>query len=241
MTTPTLISRSNAPTLLRTPFSNITNFEYQTASITPRSASPQPPLKKPESISVGLQETYEHSDPFNTLSESFYCPQIIYDFPCFDDLENFSIYRKSSAREMPAPSQNHKRTSSVSFSPWVNDTSLPETLCGGRVEENGRGHQLLAMNERFKWDSVVLPVTPTSPKDPSLEVGIFVTPPTPPKQGSLRTSYDKNARTSTVWLSDDDWNASGDLDDDSEDLDLQDAYGGISEPMKPEVEVVWWK
>ena len=109
---------------------------------------------------------------------------------------------------------------------------------GGQVAENGHGHQLL-LAERFQWDSVVPPVTPTTPKDPSLEVGIFVTPPTPPRSSSLRTSHGGNARTSTAWLSDDDWNASEDFEDHADGFELQDAYGGISEPMK--VEVVWWK
>ncbi|KAL0577897.1 hypothetical protein V5O48_004092 [Marasmius crinis-equi] len=208
MTTPTLITRSTLP---RTPFSNITNYEYQTT--TTRVAIP---LKKPESVSTGLQETYEQFDPFNFASESFYCPQIVYDFPCFDDLDNFSIYRKSSAQTQTQAQSHHKRSQPVSFSPNDLNTPLSAVLFGRRGEEE----------RECKWEA------PSTPKlKPSLEVGILITPPTPPKLPSPRLPVQKEC-ASTPWLSEDDWNM-------TDRVGLEDAYGGISD--SPRAEDVWWK
>ncbi|KAI3613616.1 hypothetical protein WG66_006200 [Moniliophthora roreri] len=79
ISTPTKRHTSFSSSSPRVPLANITN-----RTITQSNKNTLP---------AGLQDTYDHGDPFNTFSESFYSPQVIYDFCCADDLENFSVYR----------------------------------------------------------------------------------------------------------------------------------------------------
>ncbi|KAK7049220.1 hypothetical protein VNI00_005821 [Paramarasmius palmivorus] len=157
-------SSSSSPSS-RTPLANITN------SI-PISHTQSSTRKKP--VSAGLQDTYDHSDPFNSSSESFYCPQIVYDFCCADDLENFSIYRN---QDTPLS------IISVSFGSASGTNVYDMSASSEEGEDDGTGvKSRTGRVGRRATDCTRTACSSEASSDPLVDssLGIIITPPTPP-------------------------------------------------------------
>ncbi|KAF9262195.1 hypothetical protein L218DRAFT_1000938 [Marasmius fiardii PR-910] len=202
---PTLFSRSS-----RVPLSNITNYQDD---LWPSQSQPSPLHKKQVSqASVGIYDIYFQSDPFHSMSDSYYCSELesTYVSGSFEDLDNFSVYRRGGqTRSVATRSVSH-------FSDVFKFDKLEKILLGEEEEFDEKASCDLTETESIEiTPKRECPVIPLGFKATSL--GIIITPPTPTKAD---TSNHQERANLSQWISDDDWNASGypdcDLDEPSD-------------------------
>ncbi|KAG7086671.1 hypothetical protein E1B28_002611 [Marasmius oreades] len=176
----TLFSRSNP-----VPFSNITNVQDVSVPSQIKKQASQDP--------ANVQDFCLHNDPFHSMSDSYYCSELetMFGFAFFEDLDNFSVYRRGGQTLSVA-------SRSVSRSPEV--FRLEEVLGG---EEASCDLVETDVERTPMCESPVILLPPVS----KALLGIVVTPPTPTKPDC---NHQQKRINSTFWISDNDWNASGD-------------------------------